>query len=250
MIGYKLRGGGSVISFIKRIKIGAQLFRCKCLCGNEFNCTKTRIIGNNSHKSRYGCRSCSYNYVSRVLSHPVHDEPSKLIQQLIGESFGRLTVIGIDCKIEHSQYKYLCKCVCGKMCSIRRHHLISSGVVSCGCLRNERLPRGSKHHSWNPNLTDQDRNQKRDEIKLKPLRLLVFDRDNYTCQKCKKTNCYLNAHHLDGFHWFIEGRYDLNNLISLCKTCHADFHRRFGRRHNTKVQMDEFLGKEIVPLHF
>lgn len=51
----------------------------------------------------------------------------------------------------------------------------------------------------------------------------------------------INAHHLDGFHWCIEKRYDSNNLVTLCKTCHRDFHSAFGNRNNTKEQFLEFL---------
>ena len=53
------------------------------------------------------------------------------------------------------------------------------------------------------------------------LRKKVFERDNFTCQKCKiqdKTARILEAHHIIPL--FIEGNDDLNNLITLCNDCH------------------------------
>jgi hypothetical protein len=38
----------------------------------------------------------------------------------------------------------------------------------------------------------------------------VFKRNNYTCKCCgKRGSIYLNAHHLDGYNWCKEKRFDV-----------------------------------------
>ncbi len=53
------------------------------------------------------------------------------------------------------------------------------------------------------------------------LRKKVFERDNFTCQKCKtknKTAKILEAHHIKPL--FNHGDDDINNVITLCLDCH------------------------------
>ena len=48
----------------------------------------------------------------------------------------------------------------------------------------------------------------------------VFERDNYTCQKCKVRGCRLQAHHIKPYKEFPDLRYVLNNGETLCLECH------------------------------
>jgi len=65
----------------------------------------------------------------------------------------------------------------------------------------------------------------RNSIQYKEWRKIIFERDDYTCQKCgaKSGNgkaVYLEAHHLKSFAEFPELRFDLDNGSTLCKDCH------------------------------
>lgn len=51
-------------------------------------------------------------------------------------------------------------------------------------------------------------------------RKAVFERDNYTCQHCGKTNCYLEAHHTKPKCLFPELALDVDIGLTLCKECH------------------------------
>lgn len=53
-------------------------------------------------------------------------------------------------------------------------------------------------------------------------RKAVLHRDNYTCQCCGKKNCQLQTHHI--IFRSRGGTDDENNMITLCKECHADVH--------------------------
>ena len=55
-------------------------------------------------------------------------------QDLIGQRFNKLVVIGYVGKGNFGQSRWLCQCDCGKTKEIFSHHLKSHNVKSCGCL--------------------------------------------------------------------------------------------------------------------
>lgn len=56
-------------------------------------------------------------------------------------------------------------------------------------------------------------------------RSAVFERDDYTCQRCEKVDCYLEAHHIRPWSLFPKDRFDVNNGATLCRKCHGQVHR-------------------------
>ena len=56
--------------------------------------------------------------------------------------------------------------------------------------------------------------------KYKKWRMSVFIRDNFICQECGKTNCYLEAHHKKSWAKYPELRFEVSNGLTLCKDCH------------------------------
>ena len=112
----------------------------------------------------------------------------------------------------------------------------------CKCEHQTTL-RGELSPQYNPNLTDEERKANRDYIEYAEWRNKVFERDNYTCQRCGQKQGDINAHHLNSFHWDKEHRTDINNGITLCTSCHKLFHKEYGSRNNTKEQYDEWISK-------
>ena len=76
-----------------------------------------------------------------------------------------------------------------------------------------------------------DRNSK----EYKEWRLAVFKRDNYKCCCCNKTGKKLNAHHIKRWSEYPSLRYDIDNGITLCESCHKAIHKmgdKYGKKKN------------------
>ena len=62
------------------------------------------------------------------------------------------------------------------------------------------------------------------------LRQMCFERDDFTCQKCGKTqnelDVGLHCHHIEGIRWEPLESADLDMVITLCKNCHKEVHKQ------------------------
>lgn len=139
---------------------------------------------------------------------------------------------------------------CGKRCANlgknnprygRKMSLRHRAIIS-------RVNSGKRHPRYNKYLTDIERVQNRDYKEYHNWRVKVFNRDNYTCMKCKDTKGgNLVAHHIYSFSNNTESRTLLSNGTTLCKDCHTNFHNLFGYGGNTEQQFKLFMHKERAP---
>lgn len=96
-------------------------------------------------------------------------------------------------------------------------------------------------------LQPQNKRQ-RDTFYSQKIHTLCFERDNWTCRSCNKRGGKLNAHHANSWKHFPEQRLLLDNVVTLCRTCHELFHRTYGNgkhKPNTREQFDAFLTKRL-----
>lgn len=80
----------------------------------------------------------------------------------------------------------------------------------------------------------------RNSIELKLWRDAVFARDGYRSQKSGLEG-KINAHHILNFSSHPELRTSIENGITLTKEEHEEFHKKYGKKNNTKEQLEEFL---------
>ena len=81
---------------------------------------------------------------------------------------------------------------------------------------------GEEHWNWQGGISCEN-HQARNTQELKNWRRAVYQRDNYTCQRCgvKGTRKHrLNAHHIKPFAKYPELRFEVSNGITLCYNCH------------------------------
>lgn len=112
------------------------------------------------------------------------------------------------------------------------------------------LNSGIEHWNWQGGITEINH-----AIKISnqyyEWRLMILGRDSYTCQECGKRGEYLEVHHIKAFSMIMNENniktlddainctelWDLNNGITLCKSCHSKTSNYNGRalRNNNEV---------------
>lgn len=215
-------------------KVGSEYF----VLGNYKNAkTKIKMIHNICDKEFYvtpddflnggnRCPHCAANkkITTREFESIVNQLDSDYI--LLGEVINTKTPV----KFKHNK----CGTIFNKMPELFK---IGSRCPKCGLESRSK----ENHYRYNPELTDEER-ESRDMFngEIKKWRVKIFERDNYTCNKCGNFGKRLNAHHL--FSWDVhkEKRFNLENGITLCDACHLSFHKHFGYGNNTLEQYIEY----------
>jgi len=204
----------------KRSSSGNIIWLFKCSCGNLVERTKPH--------SGNACCGC------------------KKYDNIQNKQFSRLRAISRTKKRYHRSSVWRCLCDCGNYIDVPINRLKSGHTKSCGCLHIEKTierSTGENNHNWNQLLTEKDRETYRSIPEYTKWRNSIYERDDYTCQKCGIRGGDINAHHKDGYHWCKERRTDIDNGITLCKDCHDDFHHEYGNKYNTESQIEEFLNE-------
>lgn len=198
-------------------------------CGIQFQTTKYQLV-RNGHQL---CRKCA---LSSKLAKPIPE----------GMVFGRLTVIGQG----HQPGTSLCKCECGNIREFKNSALKSGQTSSCGCLRSDNAKRiaeqylsqyqqGDRNWNWKGGISPQ-RNCIERTAEYKTMRKTVLERCGSQCAKCGSSKD-LCVHHICNFVDYPELQLDADNCACLCRTCHQNFHHKYGLSNTTREQFNEFI---------
>lgn len=121
-----------------------------------------------------------------------------------------------------------------------------NGKIYCKHCKSRILNSGENHPLYDKSKTDEERQNGRAYKEYTDFVKRVLARDNYTCQCCGKSKSNsLEVHHLEGYSWCVEKRTDDTNGITLCTSCHSNYHSKYGNFHTTKQNFEEWIGYAI-----
>jgi hypothetical protein len=96
--------------------------------------------------------------------------------------------------------------------------------------------RGKNHFNYKKGEFIGGKTRDRGRTEYSNWRRSVFERDSYTCQRCKVKNCFLEAHHIEPWATNISKRYEVDNGLTLCKNCHKQIHKEIFIAKNNMVK--------------
>ena len=109
---------------------GESRWNCRCDCGGE------KTTG--SYSLRTGnTQSCGCLHRERI---------SIPLASLLGQRFGRLTVLSEGPRHDPERRRLLCRCDCGTEKTVGLDEMRHGRIQSCGCLQRERLVAANKTH--------------------------------------------------------------------------------------------------------
>lgn len=173
----------------------------------------------------------------------------KLID-ITGMTFNRLTVTSFSHRTPTRKIYWNTICQCGKETKVRGDQLKSGWIKSCGCLTKDvrATQIGENNPNWKGGISKES-HLARTCLDYHVWRNSVFERDNYTCKKCKDSKGgNLNAHHILPFASQKELRYSISNGITLCITCHRNFHSIYGLKSYNYYNLIEFINNSTLLL--
>ena len=215
------------------------LIRC-LVCKNEYS-----ISGKTLNKTNHSCNKC------KEIATKIRTELKRKPRFVIDTDYmrneikvltnGEYTLLGefkgckIPVQMKHDK--------CGHTWDIRRGDFIGKGCRCPQCYITDKCKElGITIAEWGKEGDHDNRKLQRWSSKVKK-------RDNKKCVVCGNSK-NLNAHHLNGYHWDIENRNNIDNGVTLCETCHHGFHDIYGWGGNTKEQFEEFEKPKQLALTF
>lgn len=201
---------------------------CGCVKSIRYSTYIHNFLLKNNNK--YGCLHCSSK-----INNNLEFEYIKSLVESIGKGYVLVSKVYLrnDLPLEIK-------------CNKNHIYLTTYNSIRQGCkcpICNKKRWIGENNPKYNPNLSDEERIDNRDTLENVVWRRAVFEKNDFTCQRCGTKGDSLQAHHLNGYNWCLEGRFDINNGITLCKKCHTDFHNKNGYGDNTIEQFQDYINR-------
>ena len=208
----------------------------KCIIHREHK-SELKVISRLTSGNQEGSIEC--NQCNSIAQYIIDNFPDKKLEEVWDyEKNKDLDPWKISRGYDGKKIWIFCQEGCTKSYNITPNHFTNG--ARCPDI-SHRL-RGDKHPNWKIDKTQEEREKDRSYEKYAKWRQKVYERDNYTCKCCgNNKGGNLNAHHLNGYNWDKEHRTDIDNGITLCETCHKEFHKLYGQGNNTKEQFKEYL---------
>ena len=193
--------------------------KVQCACGEVFD-TNFKIF----KKGQRQCKQCLNEITYRKVKKFIEECGCKLLST----------------KYVNARTKLKIQCACGEVFEVCFNHFKNDGQQQCAeCGIKKRT--GENHPKYNPNLTEEEREELRSYPQYRQFVKQVYENDNYTCRCCGDNKNGIESHHLNGYKWDKTNKVNPINGITLCEECHKEFHKLYGRRNNTIEQFREFI---------
>ena len=111
--------------------------------------------------------------------------------------------------------------------------------------KGKKMPKKSGKNAWNwigDRSKQAIKKRLRSSIEWREWRMKVFKRDLYICQECGISSVYIEPHHIIPIRKDMEKLFDINNGITLCRSCHkktlwkeSDFSERYFKKINDSI---------------
>lgn len=219
---------------VKSSQKGRRYWACSCSCGKRVSVAAHELVSE-------GVKSCG---CFRVEFTTRRNGDWAKIPISEGSVFGRLTVIAnAPVKKDGTRgFYWLCRCACGVEKLVLACHLRSGKVVSCGCWKAELASKrtGPNSPSWKPELSDADREKRRNYPAV--FARAALEEHGEFCVCCGAE--YEEFHHLDSWRIAPLKRFCVTNVVPVCYECHRDFHDKYGKGQNTLEEFLSYLQEE------
>ena len=205
------------------------------------------LIDNEGYKFKvsYSSIISGYNPIKFIKSNPYTIENIKLF---LSKNYKDFILLEKEYCDAHTNMKFYCNKHKCEFYATWNNISKGKGCYKCGIEKRS----GENNCNYNPNLSDKERELKRytyGKETYNNWRKSIFERDNYTCIITGKKG-RINAHHLNGWMWDKENRFNINNGVTLHEDIHKEFHKMYGNKNNTIEQFLEFYkyktGKDFI----
>lgn len=229
---------------VSRIK-GRLCWNCVCDCGTE------RIVGGQDLKSgkTKSCGCLKKEFMSDKMKEQIHDwwqdeefrqmQSDKTKKQWQDEEFKKIR--------ENSARKQMKERWEDKNWRDMQSELNSNKMKQLWSDEEFRQAHsGENSYLYNFNLTEEDRQRAKEgrfnDSDFVTWSKQVKEKANYTCDCCGNNKSKMHSHHLNNWNTYKEQRYELENGVCLCESCHKEFHKWMGgyKIECTKEQYIEF----------
>ena len=232
---YFLKYGCKVITPKNEYKNKRTKVKAICSCGSVFKINVSQF-----YNGKHQCNDCVINLQSQKKSTPF-EEVLKFIED------NNCLLITQKNEYKNSQTILKIKCSCGNIFETRfvlfkHENKRQCNICGIATRSGEFAPR------WNGGATSENEKIRKSKA-YTTWRTCVYERDNYTCRRCEdNSGGNLNAHHLYNFSEYPELRFDVDNGITLCDSCHnfnkvGSFHHAYGAKNNTPEQLQEYISR-------
>lgn len=116
---------------------------------------------------------------------------------------------------------------CSVACSIKSKEGVARPDLIASFAKIRKRHIGETHWNWKGGISDSEK-ALRNTPRYHAWRKAVYQRDNWTCQVCKVKQKHPIAHHIKFFSDYPELRYDVDNGMTLCRSCHKHIHANIG----------------------